>query len=212
MTSADRPACDAAREWLSAARDGEALDDPTARAHVASCTACANWASTLDRLTPRLRIRPAGDTPDVVAAAMAVWRRREASGKRWQVRAGRVLVGVAGAAGLVLAAVGVVGLPGDLAASGAHQGWELHSFEAALAFGFLLAARRPRRYTRPLLPLVAAVSALILAPSAAALTATGADPLGEASHLAVLVGLVGLLMLFDTQRRAGGLAAGRRPA
>ncbi len=198
--------CQAAREWFSAYRDGEALDEPARREHIEACARCSAWMATVDVVTPRLRVRRTG-SPDVVSAALAEWDRQALQRGEPTGRFGRVLLGVAGATGLVFAVLGLLDVPGYFSRIGAHLGWELYSFEAALAFGFLLAARWPDRYGRALLPLVAAVAALTLLPAAADATAVRADPLAEASHVSVMVGLLGLLMLLDTRHR--GRPAGK---
>lgn len=190
--------CPAARCWLSALRDGEAGEQPELRAHVRSCTECQRWDAATDALTRRARVHRIG-SPDVAAAALRVFqargRRRPLSGyARW-------ILGFAGVTGLILAAFGLVASPGAISEPGLHLGHDLYSFETALAFGFLLTAFRPDRYGRGLLAVTATVALLTLLPSVAFLASEHRDLLREVSHLPMLIGLIGLLLLAADQRR-----------
>lgn len=206
-------ACRRAREWLSASRDGEAFDDPAARAHLRACAPCATWAADLDAITPRTRVRPVDEkVPDVVSPAVAEWYARAAASPLRQALVARVLLGLAGAAAIVVALLTVAGI-GDAAASpGDHLGWELASFEAALGIGFCFAAANPQRYARSLLPVTAAAGLLTLHPLLAGLSQAAVDPLTEAAHVPTLVGLAALLLLVDAARRRGALRATDRHA
>lgn len=195
MTVEPEPRCRDAREWLSAHRDGEAFDDPAARAHVAACAACGAWSADADRITQRARVHRAGASPDVVSAALAAGRGQDTSVRRRRdAVVGRSLLAVSGSAALVIAGVGLVAGP-YVDVAGAHLGGELHAFEAALGIAFLLAARCPERYARALLPLTATVAALSAATSTLAASSGRVDVLAEASHLPPLVALVGLVLL-----------------
>ncbi|MGH8902342.1 MAG: hypothetical protein ACRDYA_11835 [Egibacteraceae bacterium] len=190
--------CPTARRWLSALRDGEAAEHPELRAHVQSCTACQRWDATTDALTRRVRVHRAG-SPDVAATALRAFQ----AGQRPRTLSGyaRWVLGLAGVAGLVLAAVGFVVSPGAAAQPGVHLGHDVYSFETALALGFLLTAFRPDRYGRGLLPVTATAALLILLPSVTFVAAGHQDLLREVSHIPMLIGLVGLLLLVADQRR-----------
>lgn len=198
--------CGAARQWLSALRDGEASESPTLRAHVQSCAACQRWDATTDALTRRVRIHRAG-SPDVAAAALRAFqtdqRARPLSGyARW-------VLGLAGVVGMVLAAFGLATSPGGVAEPGLHLGHDVYSFETALALGFLLTAFQPDRYGRGLLPVTATAALLTVLPSVAFMAGDHQSLLQELSHVPMLIGLVGLLLLVADQRR---LARGWTPA
>lgn len=190
--------CPTARRWLSAFRDGEAGEHPELRAHVQSCVACRRWDATADALTRRVRVHRAG-SPDVAATALRAFQaeqtRRPLSG---YARGALVLAGVAG---LVLAAAGFVGSPGAVAEPGLHLGHDVYSFETALALGFLLTAFRPERYGRGLLVVTATAALLTMLPSVAFVAADHRDFVQEMSHIPMLIGLVGLLLLVADQRR-----------
>jgi len=197
--------CTRARQWLSAFRDSEALDDPQARAHIDRCTECAAWADTLDGLTRAVRVRAAG-SPDVTSAGIEAFRRQSPEPATPQREVARGLLGFAGVAGLVLFAVALLGVPGTAAVAG-HFGRDLSGLHAAISVGFVLAAWRPSRYGRGLLPVVAAAVAVVLLPSAAQATAHEAGLLAELAHLPLLFGFVGLLLLLDHGRQPGRLTA-----
>ena len=192
MSSSDPPArCARARAWLSAYRDGEELNDAEAAAHVASCPACTAWGQALDGLTGRLRVRPATSL-DLVGPALAAWDKQPA-GPRRRVAVGRLLLGLAGLLGWLLAASRVAGVPPLGPAISAHAGRELAAFEAALSVGFVLAAWRPR-HADGLLAVAVTVVGCTLVGSAADVLA-GRSQLGyEVAHLPLVAGLVGLLL------------------
>lgn len=197
--------CTAAREWVSAYRDGEAFDERVPRDHTEACTRCATWVATLDAAMPRLRMRRTG-SPHVISAALLEWDRQAVLRGQPAGRVGRVLLGVAGVAGMVFAVLGLLAVP-DSVQFGPHLGWELYSFEAILSLGFLLTARRPDRYGPALLPLVIVIAALTMLPAVFDAAAVRADPVAEASHATVLIGLLGLLVCLDARRRGGVTAA-----
>lgn len=193
--------CTAARRWLSTFRDGDAVHDATARAHIDDCAACTTWEATVDTVTRRMAVRSAG-SPDLVAPAMAAWRAPERAGEN---RLGRMLLAVAGVAGLVLAAVSMAGSPA------LHPARDVVAFEAALSVGFLLAAWRPEVYGRSLLPVAGVAALLVLVPTAADVGRT-TNLAAEASHLAVLLGLAGLFAQADASRHSARRAPGHRGA
>ena len=195
--------CTGTREWLSAFRDNEALDDPRARAHLDTCAACAEWAQALDGLTRAVRVRPAG-SPDVASAGIEAFRRQVERPVRLQREAARALLAIAGVGGLVLFAVALLALSGTAAVAG-HLGRDLLGLHAAISLGFVLTAWRPARYGRGLLPVTAA-AVIVLLPSALDAPSHDAALLAEAAHLPLLLGLVGLLLLVRPDRGAPRVA------
>lgn len=184
------------RAWLSALRDGEARDEPSAWDEVAACADCRAWAGALDEVEASAVRAAAEPGPDVAGAALSAWRcEQRAPASRGHAR---LVLGLAGVSGIVLAALSLLALPAGSAAG--HLGRDLLGFQAVYAVGFLLCSADPGRYARALLPLTAVASVVVLLPSAAA-GATGVGLLAEASHLPVLLGLVGLLLLLDTHPR-----------
>jgi predicted anti-sigma-YlaC factor YlaD len=197
--------CTRSREWLSAYRDSEALDDAQARAHLDACDDCGGWVDALDGLTRAVRVRAAG-SPDVASAGIEAFRRHVVEPVERQREVARMLLGVAGVAGLALFAIAIAGVSGTTAVAG-HFGRDLSGLQAAISVGFLLAAWRPGSYGRGLLPVTAAAVLVVLLPSAAHAATLEAAPLAEAAHLPLLLGLVGLLLLVDPARQSRGLPA-----
>jgi predicted anti-sigma-YlaC factor YlaD len=200
--------CEGARAWLSARRDGEAGVDPVHAAHVEGCTGCRRWGTTVDDLTRRMAVRPAG-TPDVVgaalaAAATAAARRRAAV--RWarprQAVLGRALLGACAAAVLGVAAAQVLPVLLQGAGAIAHVRADVVALESAVGIGLLLAAGRPGRYAGPLLPMVAAAAVMTTLLAATAVTTGAAHVREELAHLPLLVGLFGLLLVADARQPA----------
>ncbi|MEE8602841.1 hypothetical protein [Euzebya tangerina] len=174
---------------------------------------------TLDEQVLHFRERIGAAPPDVTrAASLAFAQRSQPAGQ--QVRAGRVLLAVAGVLGLSLSAVALAGLAGwGLGASVArdmHLGLDLSAVQIALAVGWLLAAWRPERYRSGLLPVSAAAAiALTLSSSLASpVTATAGTQviLAEASHLPVLLGTAGLWLVAPGAGTSFRHRSGRRPA
>jgi predicted anti-sigma-YlaC factor YlaD len=199
MPASPSPTCDAARAWFSAFRDGEAARDDRHAEHMAGCAACVGYAEALATVTRQVRLRAAEpvDRQGLVAPAVAAF---DASPRRQRVGAPRLALGVAGVAGLVVAVLGLLDVSGVYSTAGFHLGWELYSFEAALAVGFLLAAWRPERYRGGLVPVTLAAAILMLVPALGTGVGTH-DVLREASHLPVWLGLFALLLAGDPPRR-----------
>ena len=193
------PSCDDARHWLSAHLDGEAPRQPGQRQHIATCAPCKSWWAELDDL-PSAALD--GPTPDLISPAVAHFRSPELAGSSTQTTVGRWLLGAAGVLGVALAAVGVWTVRDVLAPAGAHLGTELYAFEAAVSIGLLLAAHRPERYGRSVTPIVLVV-ALLTALPASGLVGPAVGVLAEASHIPVLMGLMGLFVIHtaDSPRR-----------
>lgn len=193
--------CSTARRWLSADRDGEALYDPSARAHLDGCRACSAWEHALDDVTRRLVVYPAG-SPDTLGPALASWQDKASEpAADPELRLARAVLALAGVVGMMLAAMAAFA-PATFGA-GAHFGRDLVAFEAALSGGFLLAAWRPQRYSGSLLPVAGIAGVLTLLLTAGDLTTASVDLLAEASHVPVLFGLAGLFLLLDAANRSG---------
>lgn len=191
--------CTTARRWLSAFRDGEALPDAAARLHVDECAACASWERALDTVTRQVAVRAAG-SPDVIGAALAAWAEPSRQ-PTMQRHAAQILLVIAGLTGLALAAATAAGTLGTQAP---HTMRDLVAMETALAVGFLTAAWRPDRYIRGLLPSAAVAGLLTMTGSTTAVASSGADLLREASHVPVLLGVLGLFVAVDALNAAGG--------
>ena len=187
--------CDQFREAVSARLDGEDPGLPTAMldAHLATCPACATWATTAADVTRSSRVAPAETVPDRTreiltaaadhgllggAAAYGDWR------WRW------VLAGLA----LLQLAVAVPGLVfGDDAGAPTHIAHELGSWDVALAVGFLFAAWRPSR-AWGMLPLVASLVGCLLVTTGIDVATGHASLVHEAAHMLEVAGL-GVLWL-----------------
>jgi predicted anti-sigma-YlaC factor YlaD len=192
--------CHDARTWLSAFRDGEALPEQAPREHIDGCAACGAWESTLDQIARRYAVRSVS-TPDVTAPALAAWRTSASrSSHAGQQRVARGMLALSGLGGLVLAAVTFTGLLGP---GSSHFLRDLVAFECAIAVGFLLAAWRPDRYLRGLLPVAGVAALLIMTGSTGTIAGTRADLLVELSHLPVLLGVFGLFVLVDARPTTG---------
>ena len=190
MTPAE---CSTARTWLSASIDGEVLPDPELRAHVDTCSQCRAWEARVHAVARQVSLRAAG-SPDVVAPAIAAFARHQQQAGRTQFGIARGILVAAGLLGLVLAAATALGAFGHMAG---HPVRDLVALESALAVGFLVGAWRPDRYTRGLLPVAIAAGLFTLTSTASGITGTSADLVREASHIPVLLGGLGLFVLFD---------------
>ena len=189
--------CANARAWLSAFRDGEALPNVAPREHIDACPACMAWEAAIDDITRHLVLRTVA-SPNVTARALSAWPLAGDAEVSRQRRIARVILTMAGVAGLVLSTLSLSGV----SASGGHLVRDLVAFEAALAIGFLLSAWRPERYPRGLAPVAGTAGVLTLLGSAPALSGARADFVAEASHLTVLLGLIGLFVLLDSMKTA----------
>jgi hypothetical protein len=192
--------CQGARDWVSAYRDGEVLDDAEAAWHLETCLACGSWLQALDGLTGRLRLRPA-EQPDLVGPALAAWRERAVGHRHRRMAAGRALLWAAAVTGLVLAASRLVGIPPLSERISAHAGRELAALEAALAVGFTLAAWRPGRHAGGLLWVALTAAGLTLLGSGADLLTGRSHIGGEVAHLPLLAGALGLLLTRPSRPR-----------
>jgi predicted anti-sigma-YlaC factor YlaD len=181
-------ACTRGREWLSAHRDGEAGPDASARDHLDHCTDCAAWIQTFDHLTRQARLRfpmaPTSVTAEVARIAATPPTPAD------HATLGRVLLGVAAAAGAVMLILGAAGIFGH-SHLGSADGRQAEALTISLLGGFALAAWRPARLAAGLLPVAVLAAAITLALSIIKVTSAAAPLADELSHLPLLIGAVG---------------------
>lgn len=184
--------CEHIREALSARLDGEPgeLPDQTLDEHVAGCAACAAWLQHAMRLAARSAT--SADTPDLVGPVLSAVRADEARRAARRRRATATRIALAAIALVQLAFSGPGLILGHDHTAPIHVAHEVGSFDAALALGLLLAAIRPR-LAAGMLPLVAAITGLLLLTAGSDVAAGRTSALTESPHLLDLAG--GLLLL-----------------
>jgi predicted anti-sigma-YlaC factor YlaD len=152
--------CEVCRDAESARIDGEdpGVPDEAIDAHLVRCEACRDWSAAARRLTPRARVAPADQVPDLTEAVL----RRIA-----HVRTGRsprralaVRVGLAVIAVGQLALAAAFAVPGLLAEHSGHVVHEAAAWNAGLGAGLLAVALQPRR-AAGLLPLLSTLVAAV---------------------------------------------------
>jgi predicted anti-sigma-YlaC factor YlaD len=189
--------CHDIREAISAQLDNELNDEPAAGAridaHLATCEACRAFAARAADLHRIVRVRAAERVPDlsaaIVAAAPQPAARRRPAGHTWGFA--RTALAVVALTHLILALPAVL-LGSDPGAT-IHVARELGSFDVALAVGLLVAAWQPAR-AWGLLPLAAALAAVMVGTAALDIARGSAPAASEAHHVLELAG-VGLLWL-----------------
>jgi predicted anti-sigma-YlaC factor YlaD len=198
--------CERIREALSARLDGEVSDVPRhlVDEHVAGCGGCAEWQRQATELVVRSAV--AAPAPDLVGPVLAAVRADEArrAARRRRAIATRVALALIALVQLALSGPGLI-LGHDHTAP-IHVAHEVGSFDAALALGLLLAALRPR-LAAGMLPLVAAITGLLLLTAGSDVAAGRTAALTESPHLLDLAGLLLLLRLAT----AGGWTGLRIP-
>ncbi len=156
--------CADAREAMSASLDGEALgitqtalDD-----HVARCGPCGLWRAQTADMAPSMRLRSVA-VPDLTESVLnAIARDPHVSVGAALVR-GKCQILRAGLAISAIAQILLV-LPQLFASAdtpGARVGWEMASFEIAVAAGYVYAAWRPNRAAN-FLPVAATLAACLV--------------------------------------------------
>jgi predicted anti-sigma-YlaC factor YlaD len=209
---------DDVRESISARLDGEPapLTEAEIADHLRGCAECRSWASAVSGIGLVAAAEPPAQLTEQVLRAVST-DLTAAGGRRRQelwLRVGLLAVGVVQ---LVLA-VPVLIFGHDHSAP-LHVAHELGSFDAAVGLGMLAAARRPR-VAAGMVPLVAAITALLMITAGSDLAAGRTDVLDEAPHLLDLVGFLLLrrLSVVDLSGPSGPpallvpLATGPRPA
>jgi predicted anti-sigma-YlaC factor YlaD len=190
--------CEECRQALSARLDGE--DSPGERVpadqHVAACTACRRWLDDAAAVTRLARTGPVSPVIDVTKTVLASVPRR-----RRLEPAVRALLGLLGAAQVLLGAAQVAGVTGthhslaNAAAEPAGHLWhESAAWNVAVGAGFAWIALRR---TRPvgIVPTLTAFVAVLTLLTVNDLVAGQVDLGRVLSHTAVLVGYLVILYL-----------------
>jgi predicted anti-sigma-YlaC factor YlaD len=200
--------CSRIRESLSARLDGEemALPATVADGHVAGCSACRSWLAAAADVSRRSRLE-APAAPDLVLPVLTAIRAADGSGRPRSSPA-RILLAALALAQLALAAPVLI-LGHDHTAP-IHVAHELGSFDAALALGLLCSALRPR-LSAGMLPLVGAITLLLLVTAGFDIAVGHTDVVEEMPHLLDLVEFLLLLRIAattPTETRLGRAALG----
>lgn len=205
------PDCDASREAMSAALDGEAdaADDARVDAHLAGCAACRAWRDEAGSVTRRARTPVAVGGPDLVDLVVGAAPGPRARWRGVTARACLALVGVA------QAALGLVGLFGAaahadhgadplmvLGAGMAHAAHESAAWNLALGVAFVAGAVW-RRHLAGLIPVLAAFIAVLAVMSGVDLVAGRVEPARVVSHLVVVAGLLLAIAVVRTTPHPG---------
>lgn len=194
--------CERIRDALSARMDGEVpnLPDRLIDEHLAGCAGCAAWQQEAASLGEQMVIRE--DAPDLVGPVLAAVRLDEARRAARRRRAAATRFSLAAIAVIQLAFSGPGLLLGHDHTAPIHVAHEVGSFEAALALGLLLAVWRPR-LAAGMLPLVAAITGLLLLTAGSDVAAGRTSTFAESPHL---LDLAGLLLLMRLAVATGGWA------
>jgi len=187
------------REAVSARLDGEAEPVPAERTdeHLASCAACRSWQTRVARTSRGLRVRPAGDVPDLTAAILqnAV---PPSSTRGWWARIALIAV-AAGQLSLALSQMLGASVPHgtghDAVPVAGHLFNESTAWNLALGLGLLWAAFRPRA-TSGLIPVLGGFVVLLGIYSAHDLVIGVAPASRVMGHGLLLLGL-GLLVVIN---------------
>jgi predicted anti-sigma-YlaC factor YlaD len=208
--------CTPIREALSARLDGEdlGLPDEAVDRHLATCAGCRAWSEELSTLHRLVRVREAEPVPDLSAAIVDAYRPADAA-RRTGVRSllGQAISGPRWAL-LVVALTQLVlagpALFGDDPGATVHVAREVGSFDVALAIGLLVAALQPAR-AWGLLPVAAALAAVMCGTALLDVADGRVSSVGEAHHLLDLAG-VAFLWLVAKEARPQRARGGTRPA
>ena len=181
--------CEAVREAVSARLDdeGSPIAAVTLTAHLRVCAACARFEATAGAMARRTRVAAVQAVPNLTAPILvALDEQRIAPAGRRRKRL-RALVGLAGAAQLVIAIAALAGRFGpDL-----HAGRELGALQLALGVGLVLAAWQPRRGPG-VLPILAVLAVVTLVTAVVDVRTGAASVTGELVHLVELIGVLAL--------------------
>lgn len=199
--------CEQIREALSARLDGEptGLPGPLVDEHVTGCRGCAEWQRQAVALREAALLPDAA--PDLVASVLTTVRAEEA---RAAARRRRAIVTRSALAliAVVQLALSVPGLIfGHDHTAPIHVAHEVGSFEAALALGLLLATLWPR-LAAGMVPLVAAITGLLLLTAGSDVAAGRTTAAIEWPHLLDLTGALLLLRLAMTADGGAGVRLG----
>lgn len=200
MRSSTDQTCELAREWLSAARDGEAVHNPAAAAHIDGCARCTLWASALDIVTRSTRLRAPAAPSHLRAMRPALGAAPQMRSRRLLTvaRALLVLTVIAGLAGVVLGIAGADG-HGDLSSVDSRDAWAMN---LALLVGFALTAWRPDRNAAGLLPIASIAAIVTIVMSVLAWPSNDNGVLDELLHLPIVIGALGSVIAFVASMRS----------
>lgn len=173
---------------ISARLDGEGVLSTPAEHHLRACGACRDFERGAASLARRTRVRPAEPIPDLTDAVLARYER----GRERRIELVRYALGAVAVTQLVLSVPAAV--LGSTDGLSSHSGRELGAWGVALAIGLLVAAVEPSR-ARGLLPMAAALAAVMTIGAVADLLDGGAAPAAESVHLLELAGVAGLVAL-----------------
>lgn len=215
-TSSD---CDACREAMSAALDGEAdaAEHDRIDAHLAGCADCRAWQDDAEAVTRRARRGVVVGGPDLVARVVDA-----APGPRVRWRGVTARAGL-GLVGLAQAAIGLTALIGAsahadhmsdplmvLGAGMAHAAHESAAWNIALGVAFVAGALWCR-HLAGLMPVLGAFIAVLAVMSGVDLVAGRVEPARVVSHLVVVAGfLLGLVVVRTLPRPGAGPTPGAR--
>lgn len=190
---AGSPACDAVREAVSAAIDGEdtGLPGSEVRRHLDACDGCQRFAAALPGVDRQVAVASsAAPVPDLTASILVALADDRAAVVGRRQRELRVLVALTGIVQLAIALPVLIGLGG----TAVHTGRDLGAFEFALGAGLLIAAWQPRR-APGVLPIAAVVAVVATLGGVIDLAAGRVTVLAELTHLSEVVGVVALWAL-----------------
>jgi hypothetical protein len=205
MSSTADHTCEHARDWLSAARDGEADHDPSLAAHVDDCASCTNWASQLDVVTRTTRLRAPIAPAHLRGALPALAGAPVATGRRTMTVA-RALLAAAAFSGLAAVLLGMAGVAGH-AHLGSIDGRDAWGMKLALLVGFAITAWRPERNAAGLLPIASIAALVTVVMSVLAWPSSEHTLLGELLHVPILLGAAGAVLAFTASTRTAPTAA-----
>jgi predicted anti-sigma-YlaC factor YlaD len=213
--------CEPYREALSARLDGEApgLPEEALDRHLQTCAACTAWAEELSVLHRAVRVREAEPVPDLSAAIVDAHLPAGASATRRAAAVRRPALGqpitrprwalfVVALTQLVLAAPALLG---DDPGATVHVAREVGSFDVALAVGLLVAAWQPAR-AWGLLPVTAALAAVMCGTAVLDLVDGQVSSASEAHHLLDLAGVALVWLVARDARPWGAARGGPQPA
>lgn len=184
-------ACLDARQWLSAARDGETAFDPDRAGHVRTCPACSRWSTVLDTTTRTARLR-APEPPPLTAALPTLPSAGRHDHAPLLVTARHLLL-VAVASAAVAAVLGITGIAGNIqfGTAGDRQAWTV---KFALVAGFAFAWWRPGRFAAGVLPIAMFAVVVHVAISINDVAVGRFELAEELLHLPIVIGAVGTLL------------------
>jgi predicted anti-sigma-YlaC factor YlaD len=178
--------CELIREAISAAIDGEDLGVPEqlVQQHLADCARCREWRRRAELASRQARVALAPELGDLTDRVLTAVRAQELPGRRdWTLtRVGLCVIAV-----LQLAITIPILVLGHDREAPLHVSHEMGSWDAALAIGLLLAAKRPSR-AEGMTALVGVGAALLCVTAAIDLAAGRTSVTDEAPHLLCVAG------------------------